>query len=62
VIGIGLYILPINLWSLLEKSNFLLIGALISSALTSVNIIRKVIDLINININIEDPLFVPKRG
>jgi hypothetical protein len=62
VVGAGLYASPINLCSLLEESNFLLMGVLISSASTSVKTTRKVIDLIDIDINIEDPLFVPKRG
>jgi hypothetical protein len=54
--------LPINLWSLLEESNFLLIKVLISSAFTSINTTRKAVDFINIDIDIEDPLFIPKRG
>jgi hypothetical protein len=62
VVSAGLYISLINLWSLLKKSNFLLIKALISSALTSVNTTRKAVDLIDIDIDIEDPLFIPKRG
>jgi hypothetical protein len=37
-------------------------GALISSAPTSVNTTRKAVDLIDIDIDIEDPLFIPKRG
>jgi hypothetical protein len=37
-------------------------GALISSASTSVNTTRKAVDLIDIDIDIKDPLFVPKRG
>jgi hypothetical protein len=37
-------------------------GALISSAPTSANTTRKAVDLIDIDTNIEDPLFVPKRG
>jgi hypothetical protein len=53
---------PINLWSLLEESNFPLIGAFISSASTSANTTRKAVDLIDIDIDIEDPLFVSKRG
>ena len=60
MVGAGLYILLINLWSLLEESNFLLIRALISSALTSINTTRKAIDLIDININIKDLLFISK--
>ena len=51
---------PINLWSLLEESNFLLIRALISSAPTSINTTRKAIDLIDIDINIKDLLFISK--
>ena len=62
MVGAGLYMLLINLWSLLEESNFLLIRALISSAPTSINTTRKAIDLINIDIDIEDPLFILKRG
>ena len=62
MVGAGLYMLLINLWSLLEESNFLLIRALISSAPTSINTTRKAIDLIDIDIDIEDPLFVSKRG
>jgi hypothetical protein len=62
VVGAGLYTSPINLRSLLEKSNFLLIGVLISSTPTSVNTTRKAIDLIDIDIDIKDPLFIPKRG
>jgi hypothetical protein len=60
VVGAGLYILLINLWSLLEESNFLLIRALISSAPTSINTTRKAIDLIDIDINIKDLLFISK--
>jgi hypothetical protein len=62
VVGAGLYALPINLCSLLEESNFPLIGALISSTPTSIKTTRKAIDLIDIDTNIKDPLFVPKRG
>jgi hypothetical protein len=62
VVGAGLYALPINLCSLLEESNFLLIGALISSALTSINTTRKAVDLIDIDIDIKDPLFILKQG
>jgi hypothetical protein len=62
VVGAGLYTSPINLCSLLEESNFLLIGALISSAPTSIKTTKKAIDLTNIDIDIEDPLFIPKRG
>ena len=62
MIGISLYASPINLWSLLEESNFLLIGALIFNAPTFINTIRKAVNLININIDIKDPLFVFKRG
>jgi hypothetical protein len=62
VVGAGLYTLPINLQSPLEESNFPLIGALISSAPTSINTTRKAVDLIDIDIDIEDPLFVPKQG
>jgi hypothetical protein len=62
VVGISLYISLINLRSLLKESNFLLIRALISNALTSINTTRKAIDLINIDIDIEDPLFILKRG
>jgi hypothetical protein len=60
VVSAGLYTSPIDLWSLLEESNFLLIEALISSALTSANTTRKAVDLIDIDTDIEDPLFVPK--
>jgi hypothetical protein len=62
VVGAGLYTSPINLYSLLEKSNFPLIGALISSAPTSAKTTKKAVDLIDIDIDIEDPLFIPKRG
>jgi hypothetical protein len=62
VISAGLYTSPINLRSLLKESNFLLIGALISSAPTSINTTKKAIDLINTDIDIKDPLFIPKRG
>jgi hypothetical protein len=62
VVGAGLYTSPIDLRSLLEESNFPLIGALISSALTSVNTTRKAVDLTDIDTDIEDPLFIPKRG
>ena len=62
MVGAGLYASPIDLWSLLEESNFPLIGVLISSALTFVNTIKKVVDLININTDIKDSLFVLKRG
>jgi len=62
VVGAGLYTSPINLRSLLEESNFPLIGALISSAPTSIKTTRKAIDLIDIDIDIKDPLFVLKRG
>jgi hypothetical protein len=37
-------------------------GALISSAPTSANTTRKAVDLIDTDTDIEDPLFVPKRG
>jgi hypothetical protein len=37
-------------------------GALISSTLTSVNTTRKAVDLIDIDIDIKDLLFVSKRG
>jgi hypothetical protein len=62
VVGAGLYASPIDLWSLLEESNFPPMGALISSAPTSVNTTRKAVDLIDIDTDIEDPLFVLKRG
>jgi hypothetical protein len=62
VVGAGLYASPIDLRSLLEESNFLLMGALISSTLTSVNTTRKAVDLIDIDIDIKDLLFVSKRG
>jgi hypothetical protein len=62
VVGAGLYTSPINLYSLSEESNFPPIGALISSAPTSVKTTRKAIDLTDIDTDIEDPLFVPKRG
>jgi hypothetical protein len=62
VVGAGLYTLLINLWSLLEESNFPLIGVLISSAPTSTNTTRKAVDLTDIDIDIEDPLFILKRG
>ena len=60
MVGASLYASPIDLWSLLEESNFLLIRALISSALTSINTTRKEIDLIDIDINIKDLLFISK--
>jgi hypothetical protein len=62
VVGASLYASPIDLWSLLEESNFPLIGVLISSAPISINTTRKAIDLIDIDIDIEDPLFIPERG
>jgi hypothetical protein len=62
VVGAGLYASPIDLRSLLEESNFPLIKALISSVPTSINITRKAVDLIDIDIDIEDPLFVPEQG
>jgi hypothetical protein len=62
VVGVGLYTSPINLRSLLEESNFPPIGALISSAPTSTNTTRKAVDLIDIDIDIEDPLFIPEQG
>jgi hypothetical protein len=62
VVGAGLYTSPIDLRSLLKESNFPLIGALISSAPTSANTTRKAVDLIDIDIDTEDPLFVPKQG
>ena len=62
MVGAGLYASPIDLRSLLEESNFPPIGALISSALTSVNTTRKAVDLTDIDTDIEDPLFVPERG
>jgi hypothetical protein len=62
VVGAGLYASPIDLRSLLEESNFPLIKALISSAPTSINTTRKAIDLTDIDIDIEDPLFVPEQG
>jgi hypothetical protein len=62
VVGAGLYASPIDLWSLLEESNFLLMGVLISSAPTSVNTTRKAVDLTDIDTDTEDPLFVPERG
>jgi hypothetical protein len=60
VVSAGLYILPINLWSLLEESNFLLIRALISNTFTSINTTRKAVDFIDIDIDIEDSFFVLK--
>jgi hypothetical protein len=62
VVGAGLYASPIDLWYLLKESNFPLIGALISSAPTSANTTRKAVDLIDIDTDIEDPLFIPKQG
>jgi hypothetical protein len=62
VVGAGLYTSPIDLRSLLEESNFPLIRALISSAPTSINTTRKAVDLIDIDTDIEDPLFIPKQG
>ena len=62
MVGAGLYTSPIDLRSLLEESNFPPMGALISSAPTSVNTTRKAVDLIDIDIDIEDPLFIPKQG
>ena len=62
MVGAGLYASPIDLWSLLEESNFPLIEALISSASTSANTTRKAVDLIDIDIDIEDPLFVSEQG
>jgi hypothetical protein len=59
VVGANLYILSINLYSLLKESNFLLIGALISSAPTSINTTRKAVDLIDIDINIKDLIILP---
>jgi hypothetical protein len=62
VVGAGLYASLIDLWSLLEESNFPLIGVLISSAPISINTTRKAIDLIDTDTDIKDPLFIPKRG
>ena len=55
MVGAGLYVLFINLWSLL-------IGALVSSAPASINTTKKALDDIDTDIDIEDPLFVPKQA
>jgi hypothetical protein len=62
VVGASLYTLFINFWSLLIESDIPLIKVLISSAPTSVNTTRKALDNIDIDIDIEDPLFVSKRA
>jgi hypothetical protein len=62
VVGASLYTSPINLRSPLEESNFPPMEALISSAPTSTNTTRKAVDLTDTDINIEDPLFIPKQG
>ena len=55
MVSASLYTLFINLWSLL-------IRALISSAPAFINSIKKALDNINIDIDIEDPLFVLKQA
>ena len=54
MVSTSLYTLFINLWSLL-------IRALISSAPASTNTTRKALDNIDIDIDIEDPLFIPEQ-
>jgi hypothetical protein len=55
VVSAGLYASSIDLWSPL-------IGALISSTPASINTTRKALDNIDTDIDIEDPLFVPKQA
>ena len=55
MVGASLYALSINLRSLL-------IEALVSSAPASINTTRKALDDIDIDTNIEDPLFIPKQA
>ena len=58
--GAGLYTSLINLQSPSKESDFLLIRALVSSALASINTIRKVVDNEDPDTDPEDQLFILK--
>jgi len=58
--GAGLYASLINLQSPSKESDFLLIRALVSNALTSINTTRKVVDNKDPDIDPEDQLFILK--
>ena len=60
MVSAGLHTLLIDLRSLLRESSFPSIGALISSALTSVNTTREAVD--DTDTDTEDPLFIFKRA